>query len=98
MKYSIRGSLNIEDESSVIEIINQYVLWRLTTKRDKILLTEDERFTFEVWLNTVEDKDKLFNKLKSIVDEYGEIIDWHECSHDEEVSRPCVIAEEYRGE
>lgn len=84
------------DDSSVISLLNQYDLWRLITGQS-VDGNGNELFTFEVWLNTVTDKDGLFNDLKPIVDQYGEAIDWHECSHDEPVNTPCVITEEYRG-
>lgn len=97
MKYSIRGNLNITDGSDVIDLLNDYTLWRLVTSQN-VNENDQDIFTFEVWLNTVEDKDSLFNSLKPFVDEFGELIDWHECTHDERVSLPCIIAETYGGE
>ena len=97
MKYSVRGILRNIDEEEVVEILNTYNLWRLHTGQYTNENSQDE-FTFEVWLNTIEEKTSLFDRLKSYVDTHGEQIDWHECTHDEEISRPCVIAEEYRGE
>jgi alpha-mannosidase len=96
MKYSIRGNLAMADGAHVVSLLNDYILWRLITNQS---VDEEgaERFTFEVWLNTVEDKNSLFESLKPFVDEYGEVIDWHECTHDEAVTKPCVIADEYRG-
>lgn len=96
MKYSIRGTLNLTDGQSVVDVLNSYSLWRLITNQTT---SEDgtQLFTFEAWVNTLTDKDSLFNDLKPFVDTSGEVIDWHECSHDEAISRPCVIAEEYRG-
>lgn len=92
MKYSIRGSIHIADGSSVVALINQYVLWRLVTAE-----TVNGYFTFEAWLNNEIDKTSLFNNLKPSVDTYTGSIDWHECTHDEIVSYPCVIAETYTG-
>ena len=98
MKYSIRGNLNISDGSDVITLLNHYELWRLKTSQF-ITDNEQEIFSFEVWVNTIEEKNSLFDALKPFVDEYGELIDWHECAHDEEISLPCVITETYtRGE
>lgn len=91
MKYSIRGNLALADGSSVINILNDYSLWHLVTSQ-----TTDS-FIFEAWVNSVEEKDSLFEELKPIVDTNGESIDWHKCTHDEESPQPCVIAEEYRG-
>lgn len=85
----------MSDGSNIVTIINKYVLWRLYTAQEKDR-EEKDWFTFEAWLNTSEDKDNLFNELKPFVDEYGEKIDWHECSHDEATPIPCVIAEEYK--
>jgi len=97
MKYSVRGNLNMSDGANVVALLNEYELWRLETRQ---MVDDNERdiFSFEVWLNTVEGKGSLFDALKVFVDEYGEMIDWHECTHDEAVSLPCVIAETYGGE
>lgn len=95
MKYSIRGNLSLTDGSSVVNVLNNYSLWRLITSQ-----TVDENnkdlFIFEVWVNTSTDKNNLFNQLKPFVDQYGELIDWHECTHDEVTQSPCVISEVYR--
>jgi len=100
MKYSIRGNFNISDGSEIITLLNSFQLWRLITgvsfEIDKANYELKEVFYFEVWLNNPEDKIQLFNLLKPFVDAYGEQIDWHECSHDEQTRTPCVIAEEYR--
>lgn len=97
MKYSIKGNLAISDGSGVVEILNKYNLWRLVTNNYKDAITNVEYFTFEAWVDTEAEKTNLFNELKPIVDVNGELINWHECTHDEEVQQPCVIAEEYRG-
>jgi len=78
----------LSDGSEVIELLNKYALWRLIT-------SQTESFSFEVWVNTSDEKDALFSDLKHFVDEYGESIDWHECTHDEAAPQPCVIAETY---
>lgn len=83
------------DGSNVVSLINNYTLWKLDTSQSVDELGIDI-FTFEAWVNTISDKDNLFNELKPFVDQYGELIDWHECSHDEIISQPCVISEEYR--
>lgn len=84
------------DGQNVVAVLNSYDLWRLITNE-----TTDENgqavFTFEAWINTITDKDALFNELMPFVDQFGEVISWHECSHDEATQQPCVIAEEYRG-
>ena len=97
MKYSIRGKLNTNDSSEVITLINRFTLWRLITN-NRINKEDQEIFTFEVWVNTENDKNSLFNALKPFVNEVGKEIDWHECTHDEEFIQACVIAEIYRGE
>lgn len=89
MKYSIRGTLQLTDETEFINTVNNYTVWKLDPKRS------GEEYSFEVWLNTVEDKTELFNDLKPIVDLYGESISWHECTHDEPINQPCVISESY---
>jgi hypothetical protein len=95
LKYSIRGNMNLADGTEIVNVLNNYSLWRLVTNTfsDEV----QDKFTFEAWVNTPGDKDDLFTDLKPFVDEYGEVVDWHECSHDEAVQTPCVIAEEYRG-
>ena len=92
MKYSIRGIIHTVDGSGAVALINQYVLWRLVTAE-----TNNGDFTFEVWLNSEADKTALFNNLKTFVDTYTGSIDWHECTHDEVISSPCVIVETYSG-
>ena len=88
----------MSDGSSIVAILNEYELWRLKTSQF-ITDNEQEVFSFEVWVNTIEEKNSLFDALKPSVDEYGESIDWHECTHDEGISSPCVIVEIYtRGE
>lgn len=94
LKYSIRGHLSLSDGSPVVAVLNTYNLWRLVTSQEKV--GKEDIFTFEVWLNTVIDKTSLFNELKVFVDDYGEKIDWHECTHDEEIPTSCVIIEEYK--
>jgi hypothetical protein len=91
MKYSIKGSLSMSDETEMIALFNRYTLWRLEANNT------GDQFTFEVWLNTAEEKDQMFNELKYYVDMFGEKISWHECTHDEPLSLPCEIAEEYKG-
>ncbi|MGM0836054.1 MAG: hypothetical protein ACQEV7_07845 [Bacillota bacterium] len=86
MKYSIRGTIPTDDGTEIVQVINRYSLWRLVT-------SQDEAFTFEAWVNTEADRTSLFEELKP----YAGVIDWHECTHDEADSQPCVIAEEYRG-
>lgn len=98
MKYSIRGRLVMSDGEPVTETINKHMLWRLITENSKDEVTGEHLFHFEVWVNTVEEKDNLFDSLKVFVDEYGELIDWHKCHHDElDYNQPCIIEEEYAG-
>lgn len=96
LKYSVRGLVPIADGNDIVATINSYTLWRLVTQD-----SQDEQggdlFTFEAWVNTEADKTTLFNDLKPFVDIHGGSIDWHECTHDELVSRPCIISETYAG-
>jgi hypothetical protein len=94
MKYSVRGEIpNLSDaaDANLLVIINNYFLYQLVTK-----VVSGTR-TFEAWVNYLPDKNGLFNDLKFFVDQCGGWIDWHECSHDEAVSQPCVISETYTG-
>lgn len=95
MKYSIRGRLNVDEGTEIIELLNRYSLWRLVTGGYYNEEADINVFTFEVWLNTNEDKNDLFRDLKLEVDRYGGNINWHECTHDEPLHKPCVILEEY---
>lgn len=88
MKYSIRGNLMLPDVVEIVGLLNRYSLWRLLT-------SQTESFSFEVWVNTADEKNALFADLKPFVDQYGESIDWHECTHDEASPQPCIIAETY---
>lgn len=101
MKYSIRGKLSTDDSEAVIELINKYKLWKLIPETIKIPSLDGEEyrdiFTFEVWLENIEDKDELLNNLKKFLHTSEDIVNWHECTHDESNSTPCTIAEEYRG-
>lgn len=81
--------MHLTDGSNIVATINKYPLWRLITEEGI------EYFIFEIWLNTEENKDHLFEELKAFVDEFGEQIDWHECTHDEVERTPCVISEKY---
>jgi hypothetical protein len=90
MKYSIRGNLNVVDPSSVVSLLNTYTLWRLETRATNGI------FTFEVWVNVLNDKNSLFDQLKPYVIQIDDFIDWHECTHDEESPQPCVISEVFR--
>jgi hypothetical protein len=94
MKYSIRGNLSINDGSAVVAVINKYSLWRFVTEQIKDRNGIDV-FVFEAWVNSIDEKTNLFNELKTFVDENGEQIDWHECTHDEPSPQPCIIAETY---
>jgi hypothetical protein len=91
MKYSIKGQLSLTDETELVSLFNRYTLWRLD------VMKSEDKITFEVWLNTVEEKDQMFGELKYYVDMFGEKIDWHKCTHDEPVGTECKIIEEYKG-
>ena len=97
MKYSIRGSIFVSDGTDIINVINKYNLWKLVTGNMKDDITNSDIFIFETWVATETDKTELFNELKSFVDTNSGNIDWHECSHDESNSYPCIITEVYRG-
>lgn len=81
----------LSDGSSVVSVLNNYSLWRLITSQ------EVDSFIFEAWVSTEGEKESLFDDLKPFVDEFGEFVDWHECTHDESISTPCVISETYIG-
>jgi|GEM_PF-5565392 len=97
MKYSIRGQIKVANGDAIIAVINDYQLWRLVS--DSIIdETEASLFVFEAWVNTDADKTRLFDDLKPFVDaNSGSYINWHLCSHDEQVTKPCEIIEEHRG-
>lgn len=92
MKYSIIGNFHTQDESSLISVINQYYIYKLSPQKN------EDGFSFEVWLQNLNDKNSLFSQLKGKVDEFGGSISWHECSHEEINPKPCVIVESYTKE
>ena len=98
MKYSIRGHLNASGGTSVVTLLNEYDLWEPLEPKQIIDRNGRNVFSFEVKLNTVEEKDSLFEDLKDYVNDFGGWVDWHECRHDEFYPGPCVIAETYRGD
>ena len=94
MKYSVRGRLNVSEGSLIVSLLNTYDLInpkinQTVNKQGKDILL------FDVWLNTINEKDSLFESLKPFVDEFSGLIDWHECTHDQLNSIPCNIAEIY---
>jgi hypothetical protein len=90
VKYSVSGSVNTADGSPIVDAINNYALWRLVTDQSA------DGFTFEAWVHVEADKTSLFGELKPFVISAADRIDWHECTHDEAVHAPCVIAETYQ--
>lgn len=97
MRYSVRGNIQSSSCAPLIVLeINKYQLWRFVTQ-DTVGDDGLALFTFEAWVNSKGDKTSLFNDLKPFADQYGGWIDWHECSHDEAISKPCVIVETYMG-
>lgn len=98
MKYSVKGNLQLGKSTAVVSLINTFTLWRLVTDTVINRATEEETFIFEAWVNTENDKNNLFNALKTHVNRSNEDISWHECTHDEPFPLPCKIVEVYRGE
>lgn len=99
MKYSVRGCVRPEFETLVVEKINKYKLWRLMTDLKIKRPIGETFFIFEVWVNSEHDKTLLFESLKECVNEHEHVyVNWHRCTHDEEIAQPCIIVEEYRGE
>jgi hypothetical protein len=101
MKYSIIGNLNgilpdSTEEQEVIDKVNTYdPIWRF-----KPNTYENEEglsiMTFEIWLETIENRDDCFADMKTFVDTHTGGTSWHECTHDKPTQQPCVIIEEYR--
>jgi hypothetical protein len=81
MKYSVRGKLN----QDVSHIIAKYPLWKPI---------KGDGYSFEILLNAENDKNMLVNTLKDLV-QVGEWIDWHTCTEDENIPKPCIIAETF---
>lgn len=89
MKYSIIGEFKTHEKDEIINTINNYNLWRLVAE------IEGDYFKIEVWVDTIDEKNSLFSDLKTFVDEYSGLINWHECTHDEQEILPCEIVDEY---
>jgi hypothetical protein len=96
MRYAIRGNFVINDQQDVLDTIQKYPLWKPLVKTTYMDDEGLEWVTCEALLNAEEDKTYLFEELKTLVNYTGEWIDWHECTHDENISKPCVIQEDYR--
>lgn len=94
MKYSIRGVIRTSDDLGIMQLINNYLLYKLDLRK---ATNEEgvEQVVFEAWLPNQSDKVQLFDATKEQVDIFGGVTDWHECSHDEAEGRPCVIVESY---
>jgi hypothetical protein len=53
----------------------------------------------EVWVDTEQQKDELFNRFKGALDDIGiGKVTWHECYHWSGENVPCVIQETYEVE
>lgn len=99
MKKSIRGNLKTKtqaDKEVVVSDINKYLLWKLDTQEVIDDETGESSLVFEAWVENESDESKLFADMKRHADKHKGSIDRHECSHDEQYKKPCVIAEEYR--
>ena len=99
MKYSILGYVNgIEEDSmesyEILDAINSVdPIWRLLPN----FINEEEHksMSFEIWLDTEENKNTCFDIMKGFVDTYTGSTSFHICTHDEESPKPCMIVEEY---
>lgn len=94
--YSVRGRLQITDETEIVALLTNFpTVDPFVAEYVDIRESEVPIFIFESHVEREEDKTALFQALKPFVDQFGEQIDWHECTHDKEVTTPCVIAETY---
>jgi hypothetical protein len=102
VKYSIIGYLNgIEEDSiesyEIFDTINSVnPIWRLLP----LFYIEEESkgMTFEVWLDSEENKNICYDIMTNFVDTYTGSNSFHICTHDEETPKPCVIMEAYKKE
>lgn len=97
MKYSIKGQTFVSDGSSIISIVNKYKVWKLEQSIIEDIISKTDIFVFEVWVDTVDERNNLFDDLKQIINNNGGFINWHKCYHDEKLRTSCIIEEEYRG-
>ncbi|WP_078548640.1 hypothetical protein [Litchfieldia alkalitelluris] len=100
MKKSIRGNIKTKlqsDKDLIVSDINKYTLWKLDTQNIVDIETGEESFAFEAWLNDSKDEFGLWADMKKHVDKHKlkSKIDKHDCTHDEQHKKPCVIAETY---
>lgn len=98
MKKSVRGNIKAQtqaDKDAIVNDINKYTLWRLTTAT-VINEAGEEEFTFEAWVENATDETNLWDDMKVHADKLTGKIDRHDCTHDEKTHKPCKILETYK--
>lgn len=98
MKKSVRGNIKTKtqaDKDAIVTDINKYLLWKLDTQTLIDDETGEESFVFEAWVENDSDESKLFTDMKRHADKLKGKLDRHDCTHDEQHKKPCVISEEY---
>jgi hypothetical protein len=101
MKYSIKGRLFIDSAEEVVDVINNYKIWKFTYHTELSPVNLEYVTMFEIWLSSKEHEERLFEELKPLVISQGGHIDSHECFNEDSQGdnlRPCVINKIYRGE
>lgn len=104
MLYSIMGYVLASKQESLHNILNM-----VTVHQQEIIEVtlgyngenQDEEIVslhFEILVASEEDKNIVYNGIKDIITLMIEEVSWHECTHDEPVPQPCIIAERYVGE
>lgn len=93
MRYSISGTTTDRTDIRELNITSRMI--ENIEDTYKIIEFGNGEVSFEIWVDTVEQKDILFDDLKLFIDENGGVVKWHECSHWDDVKTPCVIAEAY---
>ncbi|OBZ13344.1 hypothetical protein [Bacillus sp. FJAT-26390] len=93
MIYKIRGEITTFDGVPVI--VAALGVYPLELIVQDVEVNGVDAFSFEAMTVGEEVKTAVFNDLKPFVDRWGGWIDWHFCSHDDPIKKPCAIAETY---
>jgi hypothetical protein len=109
MYYHIRVTLKTEDETELNAFIQQ-VKTKAQNQGKLALIKKFNKMKYqdkdgiwilfaEAWLDVTlsDERIQIFNKFKNFVINNGGSVDWHECSHDEGINKPCIVSESFDG-
>lgn len=91
MKYSVKGHLNISDDTELAQILNSYVLKRLSIKHNIDL----NRIDFEAVQYSETNRDSTINNLKPLINNYGGYVVASECEEENGNITVCTMVYKY---